>query len=482
LIIGILTETNQFIMISEPTENIFQDGLVEIKDENYIISDKVLSQKKEEDPLRIETIKKITLETQFYSSFRSTIRILLNQIINKNYKNEIMDIIENPRLFHKDKIQIIEKIVKKMSTNYIDFRIFDILTLMNLDEITDCFTNQKEKQYCIIQDNGEQQLIIPEKHLISGLSNKKIYFSRIADELIRYKRIQQYLLDSKTYLNITDSDYKINENEMIMLESLLTSDYFKSLEPYQHLSNSKITYEIANPLKTQKYTNEITLDMQRELEQENIIEQDENYIECVQEKRDVIGNQTNIWKKIFPKTVKEVILNKSIKCSFYPILHVFKKIYGKVITIENIREKLVNEYSKYIDRGYYERILSILRKQGKKEMIDNIRSKKMSLQDYIASEVYFLTNLDIWILAVSIQLPIILFSSFKLKNFLDTENWIRLYDDKKNKNYFYIRVPIEPNEPGNYLPQYHMILPSVPNIKTETKITLEKYLQLYTTH
>ena len=40
LVVGIITETNQFVMLSEPEENIMTDGLKEIKDRNFIMLDK----------------------------------------------------------------------------------------------------------------------------------------------------------------------------------------------------------------------------------------------------------------------------------------------------------------------------------------------------------------------------------------------------------------------------------------------------------
>ena len=46
LIVGILTETNQFVMISEPEQNTQEDGLKEITDTNYFIMDQKIQQQK----------------------------------------------------------------------------------------------------------------------------------------------------------------------------------------------------------------------------------------------------------------------------------------------------------------------------------------------------------------------------------------------------------------------------------------------------
>ena len=476
LIIGILTETNQFIMLSNPTENIEPDGIPVINDENYIIADKELSQSKHQDELRVNTIKMISLETQFYSAFRTTIRGLLNQSKNKPYKQQITEIIENPRYLYKSKLDTVERIIRKISRTSIVFQGFDQATLLALDEITDCFSNPTDKKYCILQKSGEYKIILPEKHLISGLNNSQIYFSRIADELIRYKRIQLFMMDTKMYLNITNTEYKINEDEMIMLESLLTSEYFKSIEPYEHGKTTKITYETANPIITQKYSNEVSLIEQQEMVvSDNTKEeiQDKFGIECVRRVIPITGKTISEWKAFFPKNATETELHSSVKCSYYPIIYIYNSVYNIQMTIEQVKSKLANEYDKYMGK-YQNKILGVLRKQGKKDMIDDIFRDKYTLQTAIATEVYFLTNLDYWILAKQFSLPIILFHQKKLKNLVNTVNWLKLSDPPSDKpnDFVFIRVSTEPVNPGNYLTQYNIIKPTL-------KSTSKSIIQLF---
>jgi len=476
LIIGILTETNQFIMISNPTENIEMDGIPLINDENYILADKEISRTKTQDELRIKTIKMITLETQFYSAFRSTVRTLLNQSNNKLYKQQIMEIIENPRYLYKSKLEVIEKIIRKICKNMVVFKTFDELTLMSLNEITDCFSNPIEKKYCFLQPSGEYQIILPDTHLISGFKNDTIYYSRIADEFIRYKRIQLFMMDTKMYLNITNTDYKINEDEMIMLESLLTTEYFKSIEPYEHGKNTKITYETANPVLTQKYSNNISIETQKQMVMEDTMKeeiQDKMGIECIIRKIPIIGNATSQWKNFFPNTANEIELYASIKCSYYPILYIYNKLYNVQMTIEQVKQKLAVEYTKYMEK-YELVIIDILRKQGKRDMMDDIRKNKYTFDTAIASEVYFLSTLDLWILAISEKLPIILFHQKKLKNLIANVNWLKLTDPPTytSSKYYFIRVPTEPSIPDNYLPQYNMI---TPGFKSNSKEIIELF-------
>ena len=89
LIVGILTQTNQFIQVVPPSENIEEDGLTIINNSNYLNADKKITVSKKQDEERIEITKKIYLEIEFYTAFRSTIRILMNRYENKEKRDEM---------------------------------------------------------------------------------------------------------------------------------------------------------------------------------------------------------------------------------------------------------------------------------------------------------------------------------------------------------------------------------------------------------
>jgi hypothetical protein len=455
-VIGVLTETNQFIMISEPSEP-EDDGIPVLKDENYIIADKVFAKKKQEDPVRTETIRKIKLETQFYGAFRTTVRILLNESGNIHHKQQIMKLVENKKN-NVDSQDLIETILHIMCDNYVAFKEFDEETLASLEEISDCYLNPEDKKYCVL-NNGIHQLILPKFHLVSGRSNADIYFSRIADELWRYKRIQLFMMNSKMYLNLTNTEYKINADEMLLLESLLTPEYFKSLEPYQH-GDTLITYETANPILTQKYNNEVSRKIQTELVTKDTSKLgiDNNLkIECVHSEHPVIGKkETSVWKKFFSSKSVEMDLHKTVKCSYYPIIYVYNQLYNTFLTVEQIKSILITEYSNYGHHLY--KILMILRKQGKRDMVDDIIKGKYTLETVIFTEVYFLTPLDLWVLAVGLKLPIVLFHQSKLKNLIDSVNWLRLYESSV---YHFVRVPTGVDAASNFLPQYSIVKPAI---------------------
>ena len=450
-IVGVLTETNQFIMLSEPAEPI-EDEIPLLQDENYLVADKVMAQTKTEDTERTQTIRKIRLETQFYGAFRTTVRILMNDPTNGHYKQQITKIVESKPS------EALETLLHALCDPFVAFREYDDDALDKLEEISDCFMSPETKSYCVLQ-NEKYQLLLPKYHLVSHQPNDIIYYARIADELTRYKRIQLFMMNAKTYLNLTNTEYKINPTEMLLLESLLTPDYLKSLEPYQH-GNTLITYETANPIMTQKYGNEINQQTQREMVTKTTSfkdVEDRLQVECVKSTTAVIGkNSTSEWKRFFSSKSKEILLHKTVRCSYYPIMYTQNQTNKTFMTVEEIRMRLVQEYGNY--GQYYEKILKILRNQGKRDIVDNIIKGKYTLEEAIVMEAYPLTTLDLWVLAIGLRLPMVIFHKKKLKHLVETTNWLRLAE---GDNYIFVRVPTGGDSPSNYLPEYSIIKPAI---------------------
>ena len=459
LIVGILTETNQFIQISPPQENIMDDGIETINHSNYLLADAVLTTSKEQDKERINVTTNITLESKFYYAFRNTIRTLLNQYENKMIREEILMTIREPTLNYQDKLIQIEFYVKKISKKSFVFAEIEPEILAELDEITTCNTNSENKSYCLLQDDSHK-LILPKKHLISGMDNKTVYYARIADELLRYKRIQLFMFEPKNYLHLGNIEYKLNDNEFIILESLLTTEYFEDLIPFQksvHVNN--ITYELANPSISTKYDNYIPLQPQQIVSAESGEVIDEMAIQCIKEIRDVVGNATSYWKNLLPKTCKEMIFTNTNRCSFYIMIHILQQKLNTLFSIEQLKKTLCDCYRNYMDE-YKTKIEDTLFAQGKREMINKVRTQSVTLETIIMSESYYLTNLDIWVLAYELDISIILFSTNPFKNMVPGVNWLVLsktVDSVINNPVHFIRS--SPDYEMNKTPEHHLITP-----------------------
>jgi hypothetical protein len=103
------------------------------------------------------------------------------------------------------------------------------------------------------------KLELPINNLVTGKPNKIIYFGKIADELIRFKRVRSFMLEPKNYLNISNVNYKINPDEILLLDSSINSAYLNESNVFSVKDYIKnITYDIAEPDKskyTQPYSN-----------------------------------------------------------------------------------------------------------------------------------------------------------------------------------------------------------------------------------
>jgi hypothetical protein len=91
--------------------------------------------------------------------------------------------------------------------------------------------------------------------------------------------------------------------------------------------------------------------------------------------------------------------------------------------------------------------------------MDSVSRGTTTLEEMIISEGYYITNLDLWVLADSLNLPIVLFTSNKLKNLVDSLNWLVL-GGKYVSKYYFIRAYTEPLASNQYS-DYHMITPTM---------------------
>lgn len=462
LIVGILTETNQFIQTVPPAENIYDDGLEEMKDTNYIFADKVLNTSKKQDPELTKTIRNIQLENQFYNAFRTTVRMAINDPENVLLRRDILKWVDATRTYH-DKIKAIIVLLKKLLKKWVAFTTIKDDVLTSFDNITNCVRNANTKSFCLTRDNVKQGfLMIPSKHLISGVDNQTVYYGRIADEMVRYNRIRTLLIQPRIHLNVGEIDYNLRENEMILLDSLVTPEYFEDMVPFQfNKYASKIDFYQAQPEVSQKYKHDVSLDEQYNIEDSDDIRK-QLMNECVKDTRDIIGNVSdNIWKRSFPKTAKEQVLHKSVLCGYFLLIQLFyihPTYKGTVLSVDNIKSTLSKIYSEYLNK-YKLQIYEILHAQGKHDIIKRVRTNRATLTDIIQSEEYYLTPLDIWLFASYTKLPIILFSSGFFKNMVSGINWLVLHKNVDPRSpYYFVRVPFAEVE-KNIPPNYHLVVP-----------------------
>lgn len=254
-IIGFITETNQFVKINTPAD-VYKtvDEIPIVYGNDYIVADKSVTMRDDPDPERVSTVRNIYLESQFYRVFRSTIRVLLGYYENRKIKLDIIGILENPVYKYNQKLQRIDKLLRDMSRQDI---VFDKVEMEHVKDITSCITSCDTKPHCVTKADGKCALKIPKENLLTKRDNSIIYYGKLSDELVRFHRIRAFMLEPKNYLNLSNTNYTVNDDEILLLDSTLNSDYFNDMNIFDvndYITN--LTYDTAEPeAVTQHYSN-----------------------------------------------------------------------------------------------------------------------------------------------------------------------------------------------------------------------------------
>lgn len=469
MVVGFLTETNQFVPI-KPNEDIIMDNLRTYDGVDHFVADKIFATTDKGDKMRIKKTKHIELESQFYYAFRNRVRMLLNEFENKGVKREIMEMEQSKTLLYSQKVIEVEKKLKKLIDGHVVFVDISEDVLIDMANVNECLDGEDESPNCIVKENGIVQLAIPKRHLISKYDNEVIYVGRLADELIRNDRVKEFMYNTRTRLNAQNVDYVIREDEFILVQSGLTQEYFSELMATDNQQNQKYgiktNYEMANPSITVLYPNEkIPLDQQYK-EATSVgtgapdVAPDQ---ECIVDIIKIVGNQQQIWKRIFPEDAKETIFRNTPVCSFGPILYIMGSVLKRKLTVIEVKQQLWVAYSALFERNplHLEKVVQVLRKQGKSKMMEKIAKGKIeatpeSFQAIVMSDDYYMTDMDIWALATEFKLPIIVFNPNGLKGFTEKSaiQWIKM-GGKSSDAYYFIRSNI--GSQANHIYEYNLI-------------------------
>jgi len=440
LIVGIFTETNQFIQVSTPSENIGDDGIPEYETRGYNQgqyndADKSFATDTTGDDIRTQTVRNISLETQFYNSFRSKLRSLLSNYKYKMIRDAIVEIIDNKQYLYKMKMKKLEILIRYIMTPIISFVEFDETILNEVKNIGTLVDKDDLKRICL---SANKLMCIPAKHLVSDIDNEKLYFSRISDELLRYNRIRLFLLDAGKFLNISNVDYLINDNELVMLHSLLTAEEFDNLKPI--VTNKYIEHiprDFANPYNGSHSSPDVKLDTQyadtptATLE---ILRKD-----CVQRVKPVSVAGKNNWRKILHPDAVEHISKSTTQCSFYLLMLIMKEHLNISENIYQIKARLCLYYKPLVETELL-RVCDLLEKQGKRQFVNMLKKKQITLETMIMNDDYIITAIDLWVFANALQLPIIIFDPNGFQNFVPDIDWLVLGGDPAEANFYFVRI------------------------------------------
>jgi len=577
LIVGVITETNQFIQVNvenDPQMN-QNDDLPTITESNHLIADQVIEttpKDKMADKTRERYVRNIRLETNFYNVFRNTARNVLNRPENKAIKDTIEKLISSSFVIYTNKLSQIISFMKKLVSKHVSFIRYSKETLKMVGEVSGCITSDDEtcgkKSYCLKEFGGMCKLLLPQRNLMfPDIDNEVAYFGKLADEMIRYERVRLFMFEPMKYPTFQDIKYNLRENEIILLETFITQDYFENMEPadanpYIHQTNF---YTVApsnagshgvqhyDPTYNKDYVDRYfeletgvkraakvkplvsvmgNLDERRpgagaEDEELGAIEDDasgssdilrineiNHVLDFCQEvsKRKITVKLRNTF---FPKinTFEILFSNERNECSFdimltilrtvaqiaskcpsghtcirktgeFALMKAFTSGAGAAVsqepepemcvkcqtnigfdqsnfacrqcnyfmcdncrfqhvdqfanmTVSGLKDILVTEYAKLASNGLDKKLTMILNGYGMKQYADIINEGRATLAQIIQSENYFLTNIDVWLLAVYFRIPMVFISQTLLSE--NGKNYMVLFGDEMTESYFFIQ-------------------------------------------
>jgi hypothetical protein len=265
-VIGVLTETNQYIKVKTPYSlEDPNDPIKTIQDIDYVNTESEILFSKEIEEERNNEIHKIKLDTRFFNAFRNTVRILINKFQNRAIKKEIQQIMDSSTLLYLHKLEKVDKLIQTLMMNAVEFREYPNERLNDLSIIGSCYTLNEadcaKKLFCNKGRNSSCRLVVPLTNFVNGNNNISIYFGRIADEILRYNRIKSFIFKPTAFLSFNDVNYDMTEDELIINAALLTQDYFENLVPMHKNSYTfNVARDMAVPNLSLAYTNEVQME------------------------------------------------------------------------------------------------------------------------------------------------------------------------------------------------------------------------------
>ena len=239
-VVGIITETNQFVkVIPEKLSDHRDDGIPAATEGNQLFAETDMWTQKpgSVDKVREKYVRNVRLETNFYNVFRNTARIIMNKPENKSIKDEIEKVLNSPFIIYTNKLTKMVELMKRILSKYVGFTKYPKEVLNNIGEISGCVYNDdktcSEKKYCTMRESGGLcKLLLPQRNLMHrSIDNSIAYYGKLIDEMIRYERVKLFMFEPTKYLTFQETKYNLYDDEIILLESLITQEYFENLDP-----------------------------------------------------------------------------------------------------------------------------------------------------------------------------------------------------------------------------------------------------------
>jgi hypothetical protein len=429
-LIGVMTETNQFMEIQPyiPKTEIPSGPNQVVKEYNTTNPNAVDAEVQtgsNEDAARVKYVRRIQLETEMYALFRNSMRIMINQIKNLHGKKRLEDIVthDDGTRTHQHKLREIMRICREIGGASIHFTQMSDAVLDAFKpksaEFMQCISAENRIDYgpntcmrAVNADAKECTIFFPHNNLINGLDNRTFYYGKLADELLRYTRIQRFILSSaSSFYSLTPIPYELHPTEIILLQSQLEPyfDHLTSLGSFARYN----AFATANP----------------ELNPGEV--PSSNYVGDMQSESPdaapaavchpaALEPLTGAATHYFPKTMQLLAFdnaNAEGECTFEAFISIMKEERANYhdITVRELKDILVGKYIE-LSRTHKVQLMNYY-----KHLTANRRILAANVQDFIMNSFHYMTHLDLWLLAQHFRIPVVLFAGHVSHPLIETQ-------------------------------------------------------------
>jgi hypothetical protein len=329
--------------------------------------------------------------------------------------------------------------------DYIKFAEIPTTDYENLKNILTCFNEnqdicQEGTNNCIYE-NETCKLILPDKNLLSSENNFDIYFFRLSDELIRFPKIREYIMQSNIYLSFEKVKYNLNNSEILLLEEVLLEEYFDNIEmkTFNKYANIKNSYDEIEPNNSVKY--DFNFEMLDEMNRNSIEAQNKQNLES-----NMLTNKKSIDQSLFEKDLYESSIkcinsdffNRKINlkkykefneinkdrfkiieffnteiCSFQLILNIIRLKLNEYINMNDLKQKLSSLIDElYTNKKKQKNIKEIYKLSNKIQIYNYIG--KNNFETLVFNEIYYLTEFEFILLALHYNIRLMIISRTEL--------------------------------------------------------------------
>jgi hypothetical protein len=171
---------------------------------------------------------------------RNAIESLIYKTAKSSAKGKMTRDIKQQHAIYVKKLNEMKALLVRLAKNHVQFSEINPAVLKDIYEqntALSCITGKssgsstcKKLAYCfsvekkdsnvsdVSNDSDECGLYIPKRNLVDNADNEHKYYTRLADELLRYRRIRAFMLHPNKYLTFDDIHYNLKDNEMLLFE------------------------------------------------------------------------------------------------------------------------------------------------------------------------------------------------------------------------------------------------------------------------